>query len=48
MDCAGVSVLLATRRRAQLEDGSVTVMEASSRVRRMIALLGLERTFAFG
>jgi len=47
MDCAGVSVLLATRRRAQLEDGSVTVMEASSRVRRMIVLLGLERTFAF-
>ena len=48
MDCAGVSVLLATRRRAQLEDGSVTVTEASSRVRRMITLLGLERTFAFG
>ena len=47
MDCAGLNVLLATRRRAQLE-GSVRVIRASPRVLRMISLLGLERTFALG
>lgn len=46
MDCAGVNVLLATRRRARLEDGSVDVIGASPRVRRVISLLGLE--WAFG
>jgi anti-sigma B factor antagonist len=46
IDCAGVGVLLATRRRAQLEDGSVEVIRASPRVRRMISLLGLG--WAFG
>jgi anti-sigma B factor antagonist len=46
MDCAGVNVLLATRRRAQLEEGSVRVVRASPRVLRMISLLGLERAFA--
>jgi hypothetical protein len=39
-------VLLATRRRAGLEDGSVDVIGASPRVRRVISLLGLE--WAFG
>jgi anti-sigma B factor antagonist len=48
MDCAGLSVLLATRRRAQLEDGSVRIVRASPRVLRMISLLGLERVFALG
>jgi anti-sigma B factor antagonist len=46
IDCAGVNVLLATRRRAGLEDGSVDVIRASPRVRRVISLLGLE--WAFG
>jgi anti-anti-sigma factor len=46
IDCAGVNVLLATRRRAALEDGSVDVIGASPRVRRVISLLGLE--WAFG
>jgi anti-sigma B factor antagonist len=48
MDCAGINVLLATRRRAQLEDGSVRVIRASPRVRRMISLLGLGRAFELG
>jgi len=46
IDCAGVNVLLATRRRAGLEDGSVDVIGVSPRVRRVISLLGLE--WAFG
>ena len=46
IDCAGVNMLLATRRRAGLEDGSVDVIRASPRVRRVISLLGLE--WAFG
>jgi anti-anti-sigma factor len=41
IDCAGIGVLLATRRRAQLEDGSVEVIRAPPRVRRIISLLGL-------
>jgi hypothetical protein len=41
-------VLLATRRRAQLEDGSVRVIRASPLVWRMISLLGLEKAFALG
>jgi len=45
IDCAGVNVLLATRHRARLEDGSVDVIGASPRVRRVISLLGLERAF---
>jgi anti-sigma B factor antagonist len=46
LDCAGLNVLLATRRRAQLEDGSVRIVRASPRVLRMISLLGLEGVFA--
>jgi anti-sigma B factor antagonist len=42
LDCAGVNVLLATRRRARLEDGWVRVTRASPRARRTISLLGLQ------
>ena len=47
-DCAGLNVLLATRRRARLEQGSVRVLRASPQVVRMISLLGLEKVFALG
>jgi anti-sigma B factor antagonist len=46
MDCAGINVLLAARRRARLEGGWVHVIRASARVRRLLALLGMERLFA--
>jgi anti-sigma B factor antagonist len=46
IDCAGVSMLLATRRRAGLEGGSLEVVRVSPRVERMISLLGLG--WAFG
>lgn len=46
LDCAGVNVLLATRRRARLEDGWVRVTQASPRARRTISLLGLQEVFA--
>ena len=42
IDCAGINVLLATRRRAQLEGGSLRVLRASPRVRRVFALNHLE------
>jgi anti-sigma B factor antagonist len=45
LDCAGVNVLLATRRRARLEDGWVRVTQASPRARRTISLLGLQDVF---
>ena len=45
-DCAGLNVLLATRRRARLEQGWVRVVRASPQVLRMISLLGLEKVFA--
>ena len=48
MDCAGLNVLLATRRRARLEQGWVRVVRASPQVLRMISLLGLEKEFALG
>jgi anti-sigma B factor antagonist len=43
IDCAGINVLLAVRRRAQLEGGSLRVLRASPPVRRIIALTGLDR-----
>ncbi len=46
IDCAGVNALLATRRRARLEDGWVRVIRASPRARRTISLLGLQEAFA--
>ena len=48
MDCAGINVLLATRRRAQLEDGWVRVIRASPRVLRTMTLLKLDRVFGLG
>jgi len=46
LDCAGVNVLLATRRRARLEEGWVRVIQASPRARRTISFLGLRAAFA--
>ena len=46
IDAAGIEVLLATRRRAQLEGGWVRVARASPCVRRMITLASLQREFA--
>lgn len=43
IDCAGINVLLAARRRALLEGGSMRVLRASSRVRRVVALTRLDR-----
>jgi len=48
LDCAGVNVLLATRRRARLEDGWVRVIQASSRARQTILLLGLAEVLGLG
>ena len=45
LDCAGINVLLATRRRAQLEDGWVRLVRAPPQVRRTLSLLNLERAF---
>jgi anti-sigma B factor antagonist len=45
IDAAGIEVLLATRRRAQLEGGWVRVIRASPCVRRMIALASLQGVF---
>jgi anti-sigma B factor antagonist len=45
MDCAGINVLLATRRRAQLEDGWVHLVRTPPQVRRALSLLNLERAF---
>jgi anti-anti-sigma factor len=42
IDCAGINALLAVRRRAQLEGGSLRVLRASARVRRVIALTALD------
>jgi anti-sigma B factor antagonist len=45
LDCAGINVLLATRRRARLEDGWVRVIRASPCALRTISLLGLREVF---
>ena len=42
IDCAGISTLLAARRQALLEGGSLRVLRASPRVRRIIALTRLD------
>ena len=42
IDCAGINVLLAARRRAQLEGGWLRVIRASPRVERVIALTRLD------
>jgi anti-sigma B factor antagonist len=41
IDCAGINVLLAARRRAQLEGGWLCVIRASPRVQRVLALTRL-------
>lgn len=46
IDSAGIEVLLATRRRAQLEGGWVNVAQASPCVQRMITLAGLQHMFS--
>src|SRR5215472_146330 len=46
MDCAGINVLLAARRRARLEGGWVRVPRASRRARKVLMLTGLDKEFA--
>jgi anti-sigma B factor antagonist len=46
LDCAGINALLATRRRALLQEGWVWVIQASPCARRIISLLGLREAFA--
>ena len=41
LDCSGISALLATARRARLEDGQMRVVNPSAPARRVITLLGL-------
>jgi anti-sigma B factor antagonist len=45
MDSTGLEVLLATRRRAELEGGSLTLLGPSSAVRRVIEVTGLDKVF---
>jgi anti-anti-sigma factor len=42
IDCAGINVLLAARRYAQLKGGWLRVIRASPRVQRVLALTGLQ------
>ncbi len=44
-DCAGLTVLLRARRRAENHDGSLRVVAASDQVRRVIDLTGLQDLF---
>ena len=46
MDCAGINVLLAARRRARLEGGWLRVPRASRRARKVLMLTGLHQEFA--
>jgi anti-sigma B factor antagonist len=45
MDSTGLEVLLATRRRAQLEGGSLTLVGPTPAVRRVIEVTGLDKLF---
>jgi anti-sigma B factor antagonist len=45
LDCAGLGVLVATRRRALLEGGWVRLVRVPPQARRMISLLNLDRAF---
>ena len=45
LDCAGLNVLLATRRRAELEGGWVRLVRVPPQPRRMLSLLHLDRAF---
>ena len=46
MDSTGIEVLLATRRRAALEGGSLTLIRPTHAVRRIIEVTGLEKMFS--
>jgi anti-sigma B factor antagonist len=46
LDCAGINVLLATRRRARLEGGWLQVIRPSACASRVISLLGLRNVLA--
>jgi anti-sigma B factor antagonist len=48
MDCAGIEMLVATRRRAQLEGGWLRIVRASPPAGRTIRLLGLQKALALG
>jgi anti-anti-sigma factor len=48
LDCAGLGVLMATRRRAHLEGGWVRLVRVPPRARRMISLLRLDQAFELG
>ena len=48
LDCAGINVLLATRRRALLEGGCVRVVRPSARAWRVISLLDLQGVLTAG
>lgn len=45
MDSTGIEVLLATRRRAELEGGSLTLCSPTAAVRRIIEVTGLDKVF---
>ena len=45
MDSTGIEVLLATRRRAELEGGSMTLCRPTAPVRRILEVTGLEQMF---
>jgi anti-sigma B factor antagonist len=45
MDSTGLEVLLATRRRAELEGGSLTLVGLSPAVLRVIEVTGLDKVF---
>jgi anti-anti-sigma factor len=45
MDSTGLEVLLATRRRAELEGGSLTLLGPTPAVRRVIEVTGLAKLF---
>ena len=48
LDCAGINVLLATRRRARLEHGWIRITRASPQAHRTISLLGLQEVLVLG
>ena len=45
MDSTGIEVLLATRRRAELEGGSMTLVRPTAAVRRILEVTGLSQLF---
>ena len=45
LDSTGLEVLLATRRRAELEGGNLTLLGPTSAVRRVIEVTGLDKVF---